>query len=204
MRRMREQCRMRRGMFFCSDGQAPPPVVAGYTFTELSAADVTSDPAIVARGRAERFGARHTAGNRAFGFRAADGALAAYFWCAMATERPITTSWEIGSTVMIPRGTAYIWDCFTVPAHRQRGLYTRGLRALRVFAGGRGCVRVMVAAAGSNTPSIAGIVAAGFHPVGAFTVFRVGSHTMFRIAGRGTSFRRDGDPHPFPFPDDVV
>ncbi len=61
-------------------------------------------------------------------------------------------------------GCAGIYDCYTLPDHRSKGIYTGSLiQLIGVFAE-EGVARVLIAVDPGNRPSIKGIEKAGFQP----------------------------------------
>lgn len=199
--RVRSRYRFRRGTFFLADAAtAAPTAPVGYVFGTLDTHDLGHDAMIVMRDRAERFVARYADGHRAFGYRTTDGVIAAYFWCTVAAAVDTTVPWELGSSLVIPCGALYIWDCYTAAAHRRRGLYTSGLRTLRSFVPQFGCTRAVIVSSATNIPSRSGIIAAGFQARGSFALVRLGYRTVLWPRDGEMQVRRDGDPHAFSFP----
>ncbi len=77
--------------------------------------------------------------------------------------------------------SAYIWDCATKPGFRGHGLYPRLLRnAIRAVVDRRVDL-LWIGVEPSNSRSRAGIIRAGFRPVGAVVAYSVGPFTMRRI-----------------------
>lgn len=195
--RLRERVRFRRGTMFCADaGTVDAAVLSGYTFTALAPEVLTRDSLIAKRGRSERYLARCTDGHRAFAYCDPAGAIAAYFWLTVAPSASLSVPWELGSCLMVSAGSAYIWDCYTTPAHRRRGLYTNGLRLLRAEAARGGCQQVAMCVGEDNDVSRAGILAAGFRAVRGFTILRIGSATLVRPLDGRSSLRWGTAAHP--------
>lgn len=78
----------------------------------------------------------------------------------------VTTSaaWtrEIQAWVSPPPGDAYVYESFTAPAARGRGVYPFALAGICSWAAERGIVRVWVAVESGNAPSLKAITKAGF------------------------------------------
>lgn len=84
--------------------------------------------------------------------------LAAYGWVSFGEEYV----GELGLQVNLLNCEAYIWDCVTLPAYRQKGLFEAllGKMAGELFAGG--VCRIWIGANKDNAPSQRGIDRAGF------------------------------------------
>jgi RimJ/RimL family protein N-acetyltransferase len=88
-------------------------------------------------------------------------ALAAVGWASLRPEY----IGEQGLWVHLRPGEAYLWDCVTLPAFRQRGLY-RGLLAYMARALlDAGLTRLWIGADLDNAASQRGIAGAGFQPI---------------------------------------
>jgi RimJ/RimL family protein N-acetyltransferase len=94
-------------------------------------------------------------------------------WLAQINGEPVGWGWcaagevsigELGIAVPLPPGNRYLWDCFTVPAWRGRGIYPRLLQA--IIAHEPEVARFWVGHDHGNLASARGIAKAGFHEVG--------------------------------------
>jgi len=98
-----------------------------------------------------------------------DGSLAAYGWVSFDEE----FIGELSLRLTLLPGEAYIWDCATLPAYRQQGLFT----ALLVYIVGElqadPLCRVWIGANLENVASQRGIAHAGFQRVADLVVVRV-------------------------------
>lgn len=149
-------------------GPPTPPTQPGITFGELTPDDVVplaqamgaSDPQVVRE--------RLAAGRRCFAASVA-GEIAAYGWVSLGSER----IGELERTMRMRPGEAYIWECATLPAWRERGLYTGLLRHIVATLRGEGLRRLWIGASLDNTPSIRGFRAAGFRPAVRLVYLRV-------------------------------
>jgi ribosomal protein S18 acetylase RimI-like enzyme len=136
---------------------------------DLAAAMGLADPG-PAVGRMER-GARGFAGR-------VDGMIACYGWVSPGTE----SIGELEREIRLPPAEAYIWDCFTLPGHRGRGLYKALLAHMVEVLRTEGYGRVWIGASLANRPSVRGFEAAGFAPV--LRVFYVRAGTRSCLATR--------------------
>lgn len=122
------------------------------TAEPLSHAMGLADPAEVLR--------RFEGERRCYGAYVA-GALAAYGWVSFVEE-------EIGELrlrVRLVPGEAYVWDCATLPAYRQKRLYTALLAHVLGELRAEGLCRAWIGADLANAASQNGIARAGFQPV---------------------------------------
>jgi GNAT superfamily N-acetyltransferase len=95
--------------------------------------------------------------------------LAAYGWVSLNEEY----LGELDLRVRLLAGEAYIWDCFTVPTFRRKGLYSALLMyILGELQTDRLC-RVWIGADSDNKASQRGIARTGFHLVADMVVARV-------------------------------
>jgi ribosomal protein S18 acetylase RimI-like enzyme len=109
-------------------------------------------------------------GCRAFAARV-DGRIASYGWVSAGSE----CIGELEREFRLPPGEAYVWDCFTLPAHRRRGLYSSLLRHIARAMQAEGTARLWIGTARANRASIRGFEAAGFAPVLEVLYVRAGS-----------------------------
>jgi ribosomal protein S18 acetylase RimI-like enzyme len=84
--------------------------------------------------------------------------LAAYGWVSFQQE----TIGELGLTLRLREGTAYIWDCATLPPYRGRRLYPALLRFMAEALRRQGIRRLWIGADADNHASHRGIELAGF------------------------------------------
>lgn len=71
---------------------------------------------------------------------------------------------EIRAYVVPPRGDAYVYESFTAPESRGRGVYPFALSGICSWSAGHGVERVWVAVESGNAPSYRAITKAGFEP----------------------------------------
>lgn len=90
-----------------------------------------------------------------------DGAIAAYGW----VSRGVESIGELERTFHMSPNEAYIWDCATLSQYRGQRLYSALLSYMVAALCHDGFNRLWIGASLSNTPSIRGFAAAGFHPV---------------------------------------
>lgn len=129
----------------------------------------------------QRFGA----GSRCFVAWVAAG-IAAYGWVSEEVER----IGELERPFHMENGEAYIWDCATLPAYRQQGLYSMLLRHITVTLGSEGLRRLWIGASLHNQPSIRGIAAAGFQPVINLTYARLFTFERVFVTAYPTASQR--------------
>lgn len=89
------------------------------------------------------------------------GQLAAYGWLTFDKEE----IGELGLSVRLLPGEAYIWDCATLPAFRGQRLYPALLASILGELQRTGFQRVWIGMDADNLPSKTGAVLAGFQPV---------------------------------------
>lgn len=87
--------------------------------------------------------------------------VAAYGWVSFEAEYV----GELDLTLRIATCEAYIWDCATVPAFRQKRLYSALLSYIAGELHGEGLTRAWIGADMDNQPSQRGIDRAGFQRV---------------------------------------
>jgi hypothetical protein len=113
-------------------------------------------------------------------------------WLARVADEPVGWGWvatrramigELGLAFALPPSNSYLWDCFTLPAWRCRGVYTRLLRAI---VRGEAARRFWVGHDIGNVASKRGIAHAGFREVGA--VYRLPGGEL-RLAATASSER---------------
>ena len=94
-------------------------------------------------------------------------------WIAESDGRMVHASWveteaawvgEIGRYLVVPAGDAYIYESFTRPEMRGRGVYPAVLATVSEHLGGRGIRRLWIAVESTNQPSLRAIQKAGFIP----------------------------------------
>jgi GNAT superfamily N-acetyltransferase len=85
--------------------------------------------------------------------------LVGYGWVSTTSEWIGEAQLEIRPT----RGEAYIWNCLTLPAHRQTGVFSALLRAIKAELKGNGLSRVWIGSV--FDPAEKAIEGTGFVPV---------------------------------------
>jgi ribosomal protein S18 acetylase RimI-like enzyme len=116
--------RWRAGYFATAPTSAGEPTP---DLKELAAADLESSGSPMLAARAERFRRRLQDGHRLFAMMEG-GRVAAYLWASAAGQE---TPLGLGVSFVVPDDMVYVWDCRTDPESQGRGLYRRGLEALR-------------------------------------------------------------------------
>jgi GNAT superfamily N-acetyltransferase len=108
-----------------------------------------------------------------------DGTLVTYGWVTFDEE----DIGELGLSIRLKAGEAYIWNCATLPAHRGQRLYPALLSHIIRELHLQGLHRVWIGTDADNLPSQSGIALAGFQPVGDVVIRR--GPTMLRTWLRG-------------------
>ena len=157
-------------------------VASGYVWSTIGP-DALTDVIFGERNRRRRFVHRFAEGHRCYAFFDSVGGIAAYFWFTVADCASVPVPWEFGRCASLPPHTAYVWDCFTAPAHRRRGLYRAGLLRFRTMSCPEGARTVFVVTRTANIASIAGITAAGFTPSHDYITIRIGPFVLVRRRG---------------------
>ncbi len=106
--------------------------------------------------------------------------LAAYGWVSFEEEYV----GEFNLWVRLVPGEAYIWDCFTLPAFRQRGLYSALLAHILAELEHDNECRVWIGADMDNVASQRGIARAGFRPIADMVLARVFAMRLVWVQGR--------------------
>ncbi len=166
------------GTFWMLDltGALPPAVTArvpaafrragSEDIPELTQAMGLSDQAEILR--------RFTAGKQCYTGRV-DGRLATYGWVTFDKE----DIGELGLSLRLQSGEAYIWGCGTPPAYRGQRLYPALLSYMLNELRAMGLRRVWIGADSDNIPSQRGMILAGFHPIADFLLASSSSPRRF-------------------------
>jgi len=124
------------------------------------------------------FRKRLEAGRRLYAAWSA-GQIAAYGWVSYEQE----FVGELNLRLKLLPDEAYIWDCLTLPAYRQKHLYSALLgHILRELRTGP-TRQVWIGADKDNLPSQRGIARAGFHPVADLVVARGSAQRIAWLTG---------------------
>lgn len=113
---------------------------------------------------------------RCFSLKAA-GQIVTYGWVTRGIERV----GELDRKFHLQDDEAYIWDCGTVPTHRNHGLYSALLNQLIYHLHDEEVPRLWIGASRQNQPSVRGFANAGFKPVVDITYRRFFRLTMMWI-----------------------
>ena len=98
-----------------------------------------------------------------------DNKIVSYGWVSFEEE----FIGELNLRIKLLLGEAYIWDCATLPAFRQKGLYGALLVHIRKELSDEKLCRVWIGADMDNTVSQLGMARAGFHHVADLVLERV-------------------------------
>ena len=121
---------------------------------------------------------RFEAGRRCFAAWSA-GQLAAYGWVSCEAE----FVGELQLRLRLLPGEAYIWDCATLPAFRQKHLYSALLAYILDQLRADGDRRAWIGADKDNVPSQRGFARAGFHPVADLAIAQVNGRRAAWLIG---------------------
>lgn len=164
---------------------APPadgrPRARGWELVELAAGDVERYLALRRGATRSQFAERLAAGYRAWALAASapDGALGTVAW--VARER----GWLAFLALPLPLapGETYVFDTYTSPALRGRGLQPALLAAVLAAAQRSGATRASAAIEPHNRPSVRAFERLGFRRVGTLASFGIGR--LRRVVRRG-------------------
>jgi GNAT superfamily N-acetyltransferase len=98
-----------------------------------------------------------------------DGQIAAYGWVSLEEEE----IGELNLRIKLLPGEAYIWDCATLPAYREKLLYSALLIYILGALRSQNLCRAWIGADLDNIASQKGIARAGFHHVADLVIERV-------------------------------
>jgi GNAT superfamily N-acetyltransferase len=129
---------------------------------ELAQAMELDDPAVILQ--------RFAAGRHCYAARIAHQ-LVTYGWVTFDEE----SIGELGLSIRLEAGDAYIWDCATLPAYRGQRLYPALLTYMLHELHAQGVQRVWIGTDRDNVASQIGIAAAGFQPVVDFLILNTTS-----------------------------
>lgn len=114
-------------------------------------------------GNADEIARRFAAGKWCYTGRV-DGSLATYGWVTFDKEE----IGELGLSIRLRPGEAYIWDCGTPPAYRGQRLYPALLSYICAELRALGLRRLWIGADADNVASQRGMELAGFRPIADF------------------------------------
>lgn len=184
-----------RGAFYTADPEAcePAPVPGPYVFQDIGPARFRNDKVFLTKGRKDRYLRRDEGPHRCVGYLHRGDRTASYLWLTGPADRPLEVPWD-PVRLVVPPGVAYIWDCRTVRAHRNRGLYQAGLCQTAAIAAEEGARAVLIYTHDWNEPSRRAILSAGFHRTFRTTMLRAGSLCLVHRQGRWPTLARSKEP----------
>jgi len=138
---------------------------------ELAQVMELDDPAVILQ--------RFAAGRHCYAARVADQ-LVAYGWVTFDEE----CIGELGLSIRLKVGEAYIWDCATAPAYRGQRLYPALLKYMLNALHAEGMHRVWIGTNTDNLASQIGVAAAGFQPAVDFLTGNASTKPTIRLRGR--------------------
>lgn len=127
---LRTLIRSRTLAFFVCERQSRLPIVDGaeIRFGGVGHEDVVRRLATVRGDDPEEYRARLTAGHWVIYAMGTDGDIQSWGWITAPNAGPQDSPWEFGIRMRVMPGSGFLWDYFTMPAYRGRGLYKALLR----------------------------------------------------------------------------
>lgn len=184
--------RTHHGIFFrLTPGEASvqvPSLLSGYRWGLIDRQVVLQDPIFAQKDRLIKALSRFKDGHACYGFFDQTGKVAYYMWCTVASETVASVPWELNTRLVLNPKAGYVWDCFTSPDHRRRGLYREGLRTVISFFGSYKIENYYICCMKDNIPSAEAIRSVGFRDAFEFTVSRVGPFVFCKRSSGGLSF----------------
>ncbi len=171
--------------FFVCERQPrlPPPEQVEIRFGSAGHEDAAARLAASRGQDPAEYRARLTAGHQVIYAIGADGDFRSWGWITAPTDGPRDSPWEFGIRLRVMPGTGFLWDYFTMPAYRGRGLYKALLRHSAEQCFVRGAMQVWIYADVTNSASRHAIAHADFTERTRIRVSRIGP--LCRIAGPG-------------------
>ena len=109
-----------------------------------------------------------------------EGQLAGYGWVSFQDE----DIGELNLRIKLLAGEAYIWDCITLPAYREKYLYSALLAHILGELRAQGYCRAWIGADLENVASQKGMAHAGFHHIADLAIQRVLALRQVWVIGR--------------------
>ena len=162
-----------------------------FKFRELIPDDFSNHAVFEIKNRRSRYLDHLKNGHRCFAFENNRGDIVAYFWLTFGDtvySRPVPIFRK--STWLLTEGEAYIWDCRTIDAYRQRGLYKEGLNRLVYLCQQQNVMNIMMSSHASNQASNAGIMSVGFTYHGKVHFVGAGRFKLIFCQGKRPKFSR--------------
>ena len=160
----------RHGTIWMMNLDEPTPVIMPRVHAEFRRLDSDSVPALAsAMGcDASQIFNRLETGRHCYAAWA-DGQIAAYGWVSFEDE----SIGELNLRIILLPGEVYIWDCATLPAFREKLLYSALLIYILGELRAQQLCRAWIGADLANTASQKGMARAGFHHVADLVIERV-------------------------------
>ena len=173
---VRRLIRSRTLAFFVSERQSRLPVVNGaeIRFGGMGHEDITSRLAKARGDDPEEYRARLTAGHWVIYVIGEDGDIQSWGWVTAPATGHQDSPWEFGVRMRVTPGSGFLWDYFTMPAYRGRGLYKALLRHSAEQCFLRGASRAWGYADVTNAASRQGLRGADYAGQTEITVSRFG------------------------------
>ena len=168
--------RVYRGSFFEADidlaSSCESTGSSAYDFKEITRDFLKTEAIFEEKERRKRFSILFDEGHRCYGFFHKDKVVF-YSWVTAFLHKEAFVRW-IGSSVLVVKpDIAYIWNCFTDPQHRRKGLYKLGLKSITSIYFKEGVNKAYIYCNSENIASRSGIISAGFREIFKFFAVRI-------------------------------
>ena len=173
----------RRRLAFCVSAPGTAATDAAIRCGGAEHADIAARMAALRGHDAEEYRARLLGGHLLIYAVAADGTPQSWGWATAPLEAAQDAPWEFGIGMRVSPGSGFLWDYFTIPECRGRGLYRQVLRASAGQCVRRGARRVWGYADVTNAASRRGLMAADYVDAVEIELRRLGP--LCRVSGRG-------------------
>lgn len=161
----------RAGTIWMLNLDEPTPVVVPHVQAEFGRVELDSVPALASSIDSvtlAEFTQRLQSGRQCY-TAWVDGQLVTYGWVSFEDEY----IGELNLRIKLLAGEAYIWDCGTLPAYREKHLYSALLVHILGQLRAQGLCRAWIGADLENIASQRGMTRAGFHHVADLVIERV-------------------------------
>ena len=117
-------CRRTWSFFAWESRSKPPQLTQGRTILAGKGDEAIGERMAVLRGASvDQYRAWLTAGHWVLYAVGPDNDIQSWIWFTVAKGGPQIAPFDFGIGMNVPPGIGFLWDAFTVPAYRRRGLY---------------------------------------------------------------------------------
>jgi GNAT superfamily N-acetyltransferase len=191
--RLRALVRHRTLQFFVSEPGAPAaPNTVDIRCGGLEHAEAAARMATLRGHDPAEYRDRLQAGHLVVYAVAPDGSPQSWGWATAPIEGTQDAPWEFGIRMRTARGSGFLWDYFTPPDYRGRGLYKLVLRASADECFRRGAHRAWGYADVTNAASRRGLSAAAYTDALTIELLRLGPFCRMSRPGFQTTVRLAG------------